>query len=181
MNSEEQISFRLVVDDRVVVSEIRPSDKPAFVQYLNDEDLYKTTLRIPSPYTEADAEKFIGITAEATSKHGNPVHFAIRDESEMAIGGISFDGLIYGHRAEIGYWLAKPFWGRGIMTAVVGALCDFAVAEWKLVRITAHVFVGNDASSKVLIKNGFQLEGRMQKHHQKNGEFIDSMLYALVK
>jgi len=89
--------------------------------------------------------------------------------------------LTYGHRAEIGYWLAKPFWGQGIMSAVVGAICDFAFGDWKLVRITAHVFTSNEASSRVLEKNGFEYEGLLRKHHQKDGKFIDSKLYALVK
>ena len=57
--------------------------------------------------------KFIGIAAEATAKHGHPVHFAIRGDDDQLIGGCGFDGLTYGHRAEVGYWLAKPYWGQG--------------------------------------------------------------------
>jgi len=172
---------RIQVSDRIHLSEIRASDKSAFVTLLNDKDIYDNTLRIPYPYTETDADDFIGIAAEATAKHGHPVHFAIRDESEQLIGGCGFDGLSYGHRAEIGYWLAKLYWGQGIMTDVVRAVCEYAVNEWKLVRITAHVFDFNHASARVLEKNGFQFEGLLRQHHKKDEKFLDSKLYALVK
>ena len=101
--------------------------------------------------------------------------------AEELLGGCGFEGVSYGHCAEIGYWLARPFWGQGIMTEVVRALCGFAFAEWKLVRITAHVFDFNAASARVLEKNGFSLEGLLRKHHRKAGRFLDSRLYALVR
>lgn len=171
----------IAVNDGFHLSEIQPGDKAAFVKHLNDEDIYRSTLRIPYPYTEDDAVKFMGIVTEATAKHGHPVHFAIRDQDDQLIGGCGFDGLSYEHRAEIGYWLAKPYWGRGIMTEVVRSACDFALTEWKLVRITAHVFDFNQASARVLEKNGFEFEGLLRKHHRKDGEFLKSKLYALVK
>ena len=67
------------------------------------------------------------------------------------------------------------------MTDVVRSACDFALAEWKLVRIMAHVFEFNKASARVLEKCGFELEGLLRKHHQKDGKFLDSRLYTLVK
>lgn len=171
----------IAVNDGFRLSEIQPGDTAAFVKHLNDEDIYHSTLRIPYPYTEDDAVKFMGIVTEATAKHGHSVHFAIRDQDDQLIGGCGFDGLTYGHRAEIGYWLAKPYWGRGIMTAVVRSACEFALNEWKLVRITAHVFDFNEASARVLQKNGFEFEGLLRKHHRKDGEFLNSKLYALVR
>ena len=177
MNDECNIS----VNDHTHLSALRPADKTALVEYLNDREIYEHTLCIPHPYSEEDAIKYLATAKEATNKHGHPIHFAIRDESERIIGSCGFDDLRYGHRAEIGYWLAKPFWGRGITTDVVRAVCKFAFAEWKLVRITALVFVFNDASAGVLEKSGFVLEGVLRKHDQKDGKFIDTKLYALVK
>lgn len=118
--------------------------------------------------------------AEASERHGEPVHFAIR-EGDSLIGSVGFDGLTKGHKAEIGYWLAKRWWGRGIMTAVVGTACDYAFAEWHLVRITAHLFESNIASAQVLEKNGFECEGLLWKHHLKDGQFLNSRLFALVR
>jgi [ribosomal protein S5]-alanine N-acetyltransferase len=99
------------------------------------------------------------------------------------ICGCGFDGLQVGksHRGEIGYWLAKPFWGRGVMTAVVQGLCQHASEEFGLVKITAHVFSHNPASARVLEKCGFQQEDFLRNHYLKDGKFIDARLFAVFK
>jgi [ribosomal protein S5]-alanine N-acetyltransferase len=140
-----------------------------------------TSLRIPYPYTEADAGDWLALMAKAIQQQGQPVQWAIRNQEEFLIGGCGFDGFQIGksHWAEIGYWLAKPSWGKGIMTAVVRRACEFAFNEWGLVKITAHVFSFNAASTRVLQKCGFEQEGYLKKHHQKDGHLIDARLYAL--
>jgi ribosomal-protein-alanine N-acetyltransferase len=135
--------MNLVVNDQILLSEIRSSDKDALVAHLNDRDIYHRTLRIPFPYSEKDADDWLALVAKIAQQQGRPVHWAIRSADENLIGGCGFDGFQVGksHRAEIGYWLAKPFWGRGIMTAVVQRLCRHAFEELGLVKVTAHVFL----------------------------------------
>ena len=106
---------------------------------------------------------------------------SIRDENDFLIGLLGFESLRHGHRAEIGYWLARPYWGQGIMTNVVRAACTYSIEQWNLVRITANVFEFNTASARVLEKNGFHLEGTLRKVHLKDDRFIDAKLYALVR
>jgi RimJ/RimL family protein N-acetyltransferase len=173
--------MHISVTDQISLTEFRISDKPALVRHLAEKEIYDRTLRIPYPYTEADADAWFEIDSRATEQHGGPVHWAIRDPGGALIGCVGFDGLTKGHRAEIGYWLAKPYWGRGIISAVVAAACAYALAEWKLVRITAHVFAFNTASTRVLEKNGFELEGELRKHYRKDGRLLDAKLYALVR
>jgi ribosomal-protein-alanine N-acetyltransferase len=163
----------------VCLTEIRAADKYECVKRINDREIYDRTLRIPHPYNEAHFDQWLAIVAESTQRHGQPVQFAIR-ESGSLIGALGFDELVKGHQAEIGYWLAKAWWGRGIMTAAVARACAHAFEQWSLVRITAHVFSSNTASARVLEKNGFQLEGLLRKHHLKDERFLDSKLYALV-
>ena len=174
-------SPRIVVNDRIQLSAIQTTDKRAFVEHLNDRDIYNTTLRIPYPYTGADADRFLAIAAEAAVKTAQPTLFAIRNTEDQLIGVLGFHELCEGHWAEIGYWLAKPFWRQGIMTEVIGRACKFAFSQWKLVRIVAHVFAHNTASVRVLEKNGFEFEGLLRKHHRKDGTFIDSKVYGLVR
>ena len=173
--------MHLLVNDQIHLTEFRPSDKAACVQHLQEREIYDRTLRIPYPYTEADFDNWLEITAKATEQHGEPIHFAIRTSEGSFIGGCGFDELTKGHHAEIGYWLAKPHWGLGIMSAVVSRACEHALASWKLVRITAHVFESNSASARVLEKNGFVCEGHLRKHYLKDGRFFDGKLYALVR
>ena len=172
---------RIEVNEQVWLSALEAGDKNRCVLFLNDREMYEYLLRVPYPYGEADFEKFLLITQEATKKHGHPVHYAIRHAEHGLIGGFGFEELCYGHRVELGYWLGKPYWGQGIMTAVVGAAAEFAFQEWQLVRITARVFLSNNASARVLQKNGFQLEGVLNKRLRKGDEFIDAKLYALTR
>ena len=175
--------MKIVVNDQVHLSEFRSSDKPALIEHLNDRDIYDRTLRIPYPYTDADADEWLALVAKITQQQGRPVHWAIRNADDHLIGGCGFDGFQVGksHRAEVGYWLAKPFWGRGIMTAVVQRVCQHAFEEFGLVKITAHVFSHNPASARVLEKCGFEQEGFLRKHFLKDGQFIDARLFALLR
>ncbi len=159
-------AVRIVVNDEVHLSEFLASDKDALIRHLNDRDIYDRTLRIPFPYTDAAADEWLALVAKITKQQGRPVHWAIRSADDALIGGCGFDGFQVGksHRAEVGYWLAKPFWGRGIMTAVVRRVCQTAFEEFGLAKITAHVFAHNPASARVLDKCGFQQEGFLRKH-----------------
>ena len=175
--------MKIVVNDQVHLSEFRPSDKCAIVALLNDREIYDLTLRIPFPYSETDAEAFLNRVAKTTEQQGQPAHFAIRKGDDALIGGCGLNDLEVGksHRAEVGYWLAKPFWGQSIMTAVVQRLCQHAFDEFGLAKIIAHVFTGNPASARVLEKCGFVLEGLLRKHFIKDGKFIDAWLFALLR
>jgi RimJ/RimL family protein N-acetyltransferase len=179
----EDRAMKISVTERIHLSEILPSDQAACVEHFKAKEIYDLTLRIPYPYTEADFQAWLEIAEKATTQQGQPVNWAIRDEREFLIGGCGFSGLQVGksHRAEIGYWLARPYWGQGIMTAVVRTLSEFAFVELGLVKIEAQVFAGNPASAKVLEKCGFQQEGYLRKHHLKDGKFLDARLFALVK
>ena len=176
-------TMTIVVNHQVHLSEFRASDKDALIEHLNDRDIYDRTLRIPFPYTHADADDWLAFVAESTKQQGRPFHWAIRTSDDALIGGCGFDGLQVGksHRSEIGYWLAKPFWGRGIMTTVVQRACGYAFEEFGLVKIIAHVFAHNPASARVLEKCGFQEEGYLRKHVLKDGKFMDARLFALLK
>ena len=173
--------MKIIVTDRIHLSELRPSAQSSFLEHLKAKEIYDQTLRIPYPYTEADFQAWMHIVERTTQEQGRAVHWAIREE-DYPIGGCGLDGLQLGksHRAEIGYWLAKPYWGRGIMTTVVRTVCAYAVAELGLVKIVAYVFAQNHASARVLEKCGFEQEGYLKKHFLKDGKLLDAKLYALL-
>lgn len=175
--------MKIIVNERIHLSGIQAADRAPCVEYLSNSDVYARTLRIPSPYTEKDFETWFETDKKAAAQHGKLANWAIRNEHGSLIGGV---GLTRGqafesHRAEVGYWLGKPFWGQGIMTAVVRRICEAAFDEFGLVKITAHVFKENAASARVLEKCGFQLEGLLRKHYRKDDKYLDSRLFALVK
>jgi RimJ/RimL family protein N-acetyltransferase len=175
--------MKITVSEQIHLSELQPSDQAACVDQLKEKEIYDLTLRMPFPYTEAHFQEWLKIVEKATEQQGRTVQWAIRNEDGLLIGGCGFNDFQIGksHRAEIGYWLAKPYWGRGIMTAVVRRLCEFGFAEFGLVKITANVFAGNPASARVLEKIGFLQEGFLRKHYVKDGQYLDSRSFALLK
>lgn len=170
------------VGEDLTLSGVIMEDKSALLEHLQTKEIYDTTMNIPFPYFESDADWWLNKQVERTRRQEKETTFALRD-SEKLIGVLGADSLelAISHRAEIGYWLAKPYWGRGIMTDAVRAYVRYAFAELSVARLTAHVFAFNRGSARVLEKNGFTLEGRLRKHFSKNGELIDGFLYGLLK
>ena len=177
--------MRLVVNDQVHLSEVRASDKGALVAHLNDRDIYERTLRIPFSYTEAHADEWLALVARNTEQQGRPVQWAVRSADDALIGACGLNGFqadkSQSHRAEVGYWLAKPFWGRGVMTAVVRRVCRHAFEDFGLAKLIAHVSPHNVASARVLEKCGFQEEGFLRQHFLKDGRFLDARLFGLLR
>src|SRR5579875_2657282 len=75
-------AMKIIVNNKVHLSEFRSSDKPALIQHLNDRDIYDRTLRIPFPYTEKDADHWLALVAKIAEQQGRPVHFAIRSADD---------------------------------------------------------------------------------------------------
>lgn len=175
--------MELLLSDDIRISPIRDTDRGAYLEHLKAREIADQTLRIPYPYTEMDVDEWMRIVRSQREERGADVVFAIRNREQYLIGGIGYDDVIPGRsfKAEIGYWLAKPYWGRGIMTLAVKGMVDFAFNEWKLTRISAAVMAFNTGSCRVLEKCGFQVEGIAPKYYCKNQEMIDAKLYSLVR
>ena len=88
---------------------------------------------------------------------------------------------LYRRSAELGYWLGREFWGRGIMPAAVEEMCRLGFHRWDIVRIFAEPYAHNAASRRVLEKAGFALEGVMRCGIWKNGRLRDYCMYALLR
>ncbi len=114
------------------------------------------------------------------TQHSPPTVFAI-DINGKASGGIGLHPLtdIHIKNAELGYWLANPFWGQGIMTRAVIQIVDYGFKNLDINRIFARSFGTNIASQKVLEKDGFVLEGEFKDTIYKNGEYLDELFYAV--
>ena len=176
------MSLRIEVTPQVYLSEIRREDVAALVLHLADRGIYENTLRIPFPYGREHGRDWIERVASERKRLGRQVTYAIREAGGLLIGAAGFAHVEgpHPHKAELGYWLARPYWGRGTMTGVVARLCDIGFGEMHLLRIYASVYAHNRASARVLEKNGFVLEGLCRKAEVKDGHPIDTLLYARV-
>ncbi len=157
----------------------RSGDETSLARNANDREIWRNLRDLfPHPYKLSDAVKWIGgATAEKPL-----TQFAVEVDGE-AVGGIGFllGEDVYRRSAEIGFWLGKAFWGRGIMTEVVREVTDRAFAEFVLCRVFAAVFEWNPASMRVLEKAGYQREGCLRKSVTKAGKTVDSIIYAKIR
>lgn len=133
----------------------------------------------PYPYTEADARDYV--TSCIQAGESRQLCRAIEVEGRAAGSiGVFLQDDVYRKSAELGYWLAEEFWGRGIMTDAVRRLCDEAFQRFGIVRIYAEPYAYNLGSRRVLEHAGFQLEGVLRKSVFKNGQLYDSCIYARI-
>ena len=135
---------------------------------------------LPYPYTDKDAEEFI--SAMLSSNENNVFAFAIVYDGK-AVGSIGVYRKENIHRltAELGYYLAEEYWGKGIMTEAVKQVCRYVFDNSDIVRIFAEPFSFNTASCRVLEKAGFQCEGTLRSNAIKNGRISDMKMYSLLK
>lgn len=153
------------------------ADIPALTRHANNANIARfMTDSFPHPYAEDNARAFIEFATKNT-----PVNiFAIEVDGEAAGGvGLHAQADIMRRNMELGYWLAEPYWGRGIITSAVKQMIDYGFRTFDIDRIYARPFGTNTASQKVLEKAGFRLEGRFEKTIFKNGELLDELIYAV--
>jgi RimJ/RimL family protein N-acetyltransferase len=170
----------LHVTEEISLSSISDSDKPAYLKHLNETDEFQSSmLSVPFPYSAHDADQWIAKVCSSSDGQDRRRSWAVRHGAEL-IGGISLFEMTIGQKAEIGYWLAKPYWGRGIMTKVVRCLCSYAFDEYKFFRIEGRVLATNARSASVLRKAGFDLEGTLRSCFVRDGQPVDDLIFGLV-
>jgi len=155
------------------------TDIISLVKYANNYNIARfLTDQFPYPYTEEDGKIFLSSFSEGT----NTGIFAI-DVNGEAVGSIGIfpKSDIHSKNAEIGYWLAEEYWGKGIMSRAITWIVEYGFRTFDITRIFAGPFGTNIQSQRVLEKAGFKLEARFEKALFKNGEFIDELIYAIRK
>lgn len=153
-----------------------PADAPSLARHANDREIWLDLRDLfPHPYGLEDARAYIARVAAQ-----EPVtSFGIEVDGEVA-GGV---GLRPGEDvervgAEIGYWLGRALWGRGIATEAVRAVTAHAFGTLGLRRVFALPFARNAASCRVLEKAGYVREGLLRRSALKDGVLLDQALYA---
>jgi RimJ/RimL family protein N-acetyltransferase len=153
------------------------SDLDDLVKCANNQNIADNLMdRYPYPYTVEDGKEFILF---ATSK--NPLEIKAIEINGKVNGALGLHpGVdIYCKNAELGYWLAEPFWGKGIMSRAIPKIVEYGFQNFDIDRIFARPFGTNLASQRVLEKSGFILEGRFANTLYKNGRYEDELIYAM--
>ncbi|MCQ5131301.1 GNAT family N-acetyltransferase [Butyricicoccus faecihominis] len=134
----------------------------------------------PFPYTREDAVGYVRMCAQ-NDESRQLCRAIVADGRAVGSVGVFCGSDVYRKSAELGYWLAEEYWGKGIMTEAAKQLCAAAFAAFDIVRIEAEPFAYNQGSRRVLEKAGFTLEGVKRQSVFKNGAIQDSCVYALLR
>ncbi len=149
---------------RLTLRAPRWDDCARIAELAGDYDICKQTLRMPWPYALKDAQDFV--TRVAAQDHRRDRTFLIESERDGPVGMIGFfsDADPY---PELGYWIGKPFWGRGFATEAANAALRWAARDWKKRAVTAGHFVDNPVSGTVLTKAGFLYTGEVRRQFSR--------------
>ena len=176
---------------RLLLRPFQPSDAAAVQHYVSDREIAATTRGIEHPYPDGAASEWIATHAEL-HRTGRAVIFAIlpgdswKESIDSSAANFDLLGSIglhidpEDHRAELGYWTARPWWNRGIASEAAPAIIQFGFSHLGLNRIYAHHMTRNPASGRVLENAGMIKEGTLRQHARKWGEFNDIVLYGIL-
>ena len=161
---------------------VRPwsgEDLSALVRHANHRDIWlQVRDRFPHPYLEEHGRTFL----DYVTRQSLPTVWAIDVDGEAAGGiGLEMQHDVERVSAEIGYWLGRAHWGKGVMTEVLAAVTAEAFRQFDLLRIFALPFADNAASIRVLQKAGYVLEGRMPQSTIKDGRVRDQLMFGAYK
>jgi len=178
--------FPTLETERLILRELRLTDADAVFRIRGDYEV--TRYNIGAAYTSLDQSIALiesvlnGYREENELRWGIVLKDAPRSEAGQVIGvcGYNYWSRI-NHRGSVGYDLARPSWGRGIMPEALTAIINFGFERMGLNRIEADASFYNTASTHVLEKLGFHQEGLQREQYFEDGSYHDLRLFALLK
>jgi RimJ/RimL family protein N-acetyltransferase len=155
-------------------------DAPSIYKYACNRAISRYTF-LPYPYTRRNAEEWV-ITSGERNASGIDVNLGIElPVSGEIIGMISLNNIDHFSRhAELGYWLGKPFWGRGYVREAISLILRHSFRELKLKRVYARVMHPNTVSARLLEKCGFKYEGTLRRNIKRHGRYLDELRYGIL-
>lgn len=166
---------------RLVLRPFRMADADAARQLAGDRAVADTTLNVPHPYEDGMAERWIANHRDWYERDEQVVFAIILRVENALIGAVGLRMDMLDARAELGYWIGRPYWKQGYCTEAARAVVAFGFERLDLNRIFAHHFSRNPASGRVMQKLGMTHEGHLPQHVRKWDVFEDLELYGILK
>jgi len=178
---EDIFEIPLLKTKRILLRPFTISDVPELLVLMKDKEISDRTLYIPYPYTEENAVDWIA--AQSTDlEEQNGVVFAVTNLSDGELmGAVGLTFIPKYNQAEMGYWIGKKFWNKGYISEAAAKVLEYAFEEVNLKRVHAHYIITNPASGKVMEHIGMKYEGTLRSHIIKNGEYMDIVMYGILK
>ncbi len=167
---------------RIILRKFRLSDSKELLKHVNDFELTQFLIQVEPPMSEKKEKQFIKDSWKKM-KNGRAFTFAIEfKKTKKLIGCIALSGIDKEHKyAEIGIWVAKNFWGKGIGAEATKLLINFGFNELGLHRIEYRHLAENKRSANLIKKLGGKREGKKRETILKRGKWHDEVFYGILK
>ncbi|MCY3833772.1 MAG: GNAT family protein [Chloroflexi bacterium] len=159
---------------------LETGDIPALQRLAAAEEIAKNTF-VPHPYPPDAARDFVQKAREQWRNEEAFVFAILEKTSEHFVGCMGIHLTPAHNRAEVGYWIGLPYWGRGLATAALRLIIQFGFEELKLNRIAAGHFPHNPASGRVMQKANMRYEGLLRRSILHHGKYKDEARYAILR
>ncbi|MCX6045844.1 MAG: GNAT family N-acetyltransferase [Chloroflexi bacterium] len=174
-------TFPILTTERLILREIVADDAPDVLIFRGDPEVQRYN---SEPLTDvAQARALIEQIHEWYTAQQSIIWGVTLREENKVLGFYSVQNWSRDHhRAEIGYDLARSYWGQGIATEAVHAMLQFCFTQLQLHRVEAHTIIDNFASVRMLEKIGFQCEGvRREYSWEDDGLYHGSGTFGLLR
>lgn len=155
-----------------------PGDAEAVRAAVSERELAEMTTNIPHPYPEGAAEAWIASHPAAVAA-GKSITWAVCLREGVLVGAVGLRLVAPAGHAELGYWIGKPHWSRGLATEAAGAVLRYGFGQLGLERIFATHLQRNPASGRVMLKLGMRHEQSLLQHPWRGGQRDDLERYAI--
>lgn len=175
------LGTRTLTTERLVLRRFTPDDAPAVYANWASDPAVTVTLEWEA-HPDLDVTRAVLQTWAEQHESDGYYNWAITRDGE-AIGAIAVVNCSAQHAyAEIGYALSRSLWRQGIMTEALGAVTDFLFGEVGVNRLLLMHDTQNPASGRVMVKNGYMLEGVLrEQRRRKDGSFGDLRVYGMLQ
>jgi len=166
--------------ERLILRTPTPDDAESIQRAINYPEIAATTTKIPHPYTVDDARLWIEESKPQGAGSFVNCIILLKATNEL-VGGVGFSNISRKHwRAEIGWWCAVGFWGRGITTEAARGMIQYGFEELEFEQIYASCMIHNPASARVMVKAGMTFLGTGREEIFKNGKPVDLHHYSIL-
>ena len=173
-------SFPLLSTPRLILRALALTDLDDLYEYASDPEIDRYTPWDHYKNIE-EARENLNEFLEAYEKHGFWAWGIEHHADKKLIGIINFNKPGYDRKVEVGYTIARKYWGQGLATEALQVLIQYGFEKLDVARIEAVILPENKASSKVLLKAGMQFEGLLRSYQVWKGKPSDLEMYAIVK
>lgn len=171
-----------IKNKKIALRKLILSDVEFISKNAKNKDVTKYTYVISPPFDLVVAKKFIKKTQqEMRRKKAYEFGIELRGKEEL-IGTTNLFNINYKNKnADLGIWLSKKYWGKGLAEEALNLILNFGFKQLKLKRIQARVLHKNIRAQKLLENSGFKYEGRLRKKTFFKNKWYDDLIYGILK